>query len=95
MHIYTSLLLQFVSAITTENDGTGKKERSRTHKKSKLIIIISGVLISTGLLLLIGREIYQKMKVYLNHSLTGDSSVEFNVYAEIDPPSQRNVINEQ
>lgn len=94
MHTFTSRLLQIVSAITAENDGTGKKEESRTNRKFRLIIIISGVLVSIGLLMLIGREIFQKFRMSQidhNRHLSGDSPEEFNIYAEINAPSHGNV----
>lgn len=99
MYTYTPFfLLQTVSATTIENDGTYKKEGSRTQQISKLIIITSGVLISTGLLLLIGREVYQKFRisqVHHNRQTSDDSPEDFNIYAEINAPSRGNVIIQQ
>ena len=91
-------MLQTVSVTTIENDGTYKKEGSRTRKISKSIIITSGVLISTGLLLLIAREVYQKFRmsqVLHNRQTSDDSPEDFNIYAEINAPSRGNVIIQQ
>lgn len=87
-----------ISATTAENDGTDKKGRPRTQQKSKLIIIISGVLISTGLFLLIGREIYQMFRmsqVHHNRQTSNDFPEDFNIYAEINAHAQGNVIIQQ